>query len=231
MLDTHSHSLFGGPMLDLIMVPDDGGMLEGKWPKAACDTWGPMINQSRQASGVTFAGEFSGSPNHCGLFLRGVGTESTNHNDSSTTIGRTLIVRRSRALGTLSRRALIHLEIGFSGLGRYFGQDRDASLVLLTQPAQRVDSYRRTHHRWGMCWPLPLPYPSMGMGPPMEKGRPDIQHRRLFIVSLPLAAHHSQGSVSRCLSNPTYTNTRSVTIMLVQTYSSVSASVTKSVDG
>jgi len=53
------------------------------WPKQACSAWGPSLNTSRSAFGVTVAGEFSNGYNDCGLYLTGVnGTQAYGGNCS-----------------------------------------------------------------------------------------------------------------------------------------------------
>jgi len=59
-------------------VDDANGNPGGKWPAQACNAWGPSINASQSAFGVTIAGEWAASPNACGYFLAGVGPESPN---------------------------------------------------------------------------------------------------------------------------------------------------------
>ncbi|KAF8970877.1 glycoside hydrolase family 5 protein [Flammula alnicola] len=78
MMDQHKYFSFGGVQTAPIGVVGVQGIPGGKWPLTACNSWGPSINQSRTTVGVTFAGEFAGSPNDCGLFLRGVGQNSSN---------------------------------------------------------------------------------------------------------------------------------------------------------
>ncbi|KAJ7904777.1 glycoside hydrolase family 5 protein [Mycena olivaceomarginata] len=78
ILDTHPYFSFGGIDTSSIAVNDDKGNPGGKWPTQACNAWGPSINASQTAFGVTISGEWAASPNDCGYFLRGVGAESTN---------------------------------------------------------------------------------------------------------------------------------------------------------
>ena len=80
MLDTHPYFAFNGqPNGEPVNTPADGdaSQLGGKWPLAACNGWGASLNQSRQAFGVTIAGEFSNAINNCGLFVNGVGGSGT----------------------------------------------------------------------------------------------------------------------------------------------------------
>ncbi|KAJ7235008.1 glycoside hydrolase superfamily [Mycena haematopus] len=75
MLDTHPYFAFDGqPNLAPIATGTgvDGVGAGGIWPAQACNAWGPSINASRAAFGVTVAGEFSTGYNDCGLFLTGV---------------------------------------------------------------------------------------------------------------------------------------------------------------
>ncbi|KAI0717235.1 glycoside hydrolase [Cerioporus squamosus] len=76
VLDDHPYFAFtGAPNREPVNVTADGsdGMLMGgKWPKQACDQWGPERNASRKAFGITLAGEFSNAINDCGLYVIGV---------------------------------------------------------------------------------------------------------------------------------------------------------------
>ncbi|KAJ6502951.1 glycoside hydrolase family 5 protein [Mycena vitilis] len=78
ILDTHPYFAFDQqPNNAPIATSDDPASAGGIWPKQACSAWGPSINTSRTAFGVTVAGEFSNGYNDCGLFLTGVnGTQS-----------------------------------------------------------------------------------------------------------------------------------------------------------
>ncbi|KAJ6565741.1 glycoside hydrolase superfamily, partial [Mycena sp. CBHHK59/15] len=73
ILDTHPYFAFDqqpndAPIATGTDASDEGGV----WPKQACSAWGPGINNSRSAFGVTVAGEFSNGYNDCGLYLTGV---------------------------------------------------------------------------------------------------------------------------------------------------------------
>lgn len=46
ILDEHPYFSFGGVQLDPISVPGSDGQPGGKWPRAACDNWGPPTNQT-----------------------------------------------------------------------------------------------------------------------------------------------------------------------------------------
>nr|ADX07305.1 putative cellulase/exo-1,3-beta-glucanase [Flammulina velutipes] len=78
ILDQHPYFSFGGVFEDPIATEAEDGLPGGIWPKRACDSWGPGTNTSQQNFGITIAAEFAASPNDCGLFLKGVGAESTN---------------------------------------------------------------------------------------------------------------------------------------------------------
>lgn len=78
ILDTHPYFSFGAIDTSPIAVTNAAGNPGGKWPLQACSSWGPSINASQSAFGVTFAGEWAASPNDCGQFLRGAGVNSTN---------------------------------------------------------------------------------------------------------------------------------------------------------
>ncbi|KAL0572392.1 hypothetical protein V5O48_009570 [Marasmius crinis-equi] len=82
-LDTHPYLAFGGgPNSDPIATGlgmDAGGI----WPSQVCNAWGPSLNRSRSAFGITVAGEFSNGYNDCGLFLKGVPGSHTFGGDCS----------------------------------------------------------------------------------------------------------------------------------------------------
>ncbi|CAA7271152.1 unnamed protein product [Cyclocybe aegerita] len=78
ILDEHPYFAFGGINTDPIAAVGDTGIAGGQWPLSACNAWGPATNSSRRNFGVTFGGEFSASPNDCGLFMVGVGQVSSN---------------------------------------------------------------------------------------------------------------------------------------------------------
>ncbi|KDR72002.1 hypothetical protein GALMADRAFT_1344210 [Galerina marginata CBS 339.88] len=67
ILDEHPYFAFGGLDTDPVDVNGPSGQPGGKWSPLA-----------RQNFGVTLGGEFSASPNDCGLFLLGVDKVSTN---------------------------------------------------------------------------------------------------------------------------------------------------------
>jgi hypothetical protein len=73
ILDTHPYFAFNGnPNIQPISTGTGAGA-GGIWPGQACTAWGPGMNASQTAFGVTVAGEFSAGYNDCGLFVRGVG--------------------------------------------------------------------------------------------------------------------------------------------------------------
>ncbi|KJA24157.1 glycoside hydrolase family 5 protein [Hypholoma sublateritium FD-334 SS-4] len=79
IMDEHPYFSFGGVQLDPIgIVSNQSGIPGGKWPLAACNSWGASTNDSRKNFGVTIGGEFAASPNDCGLYLRGVNITSEN---------------------------------------------------------------------------------------------------------------------------------------------------------
>ncbi|KAJ7086334.1 glycoside hydrolase family 5 protein [Mycena belliarum] len=91
ILDTHPYFAFDQQKNDApIATSEDAATAGGIWPAQACSAWGPSLNTSRTAFGVTVAGEFSNGYNDCGLYLTGVnGTTSFGGNcalfqDSST---------------------------------------------------------------------------------------------------------------------------------------------------
>lgn len=73
MIDTHPYFAFDGEPNDAPIATGTGLQAGGTWPQLACNTFGPPINQSQVAFGVTIAGEFSVGYNDCGLYLTGVG--------------------------------------------------------------------------------------------------------------------------------------------------------------
>ncbi|KAJ7758995.1 glycoside hydrolase family 5 protein [Mycena maculata] len=73
ILDTHPYFAFDQQPNDApIATGTDPATAGGTWPLQACNSWGPLINTSRSAFGVTVAGEFSNGYNDCGLYLNGV---------------------------------------------------------------------------------------------------------------------------------------------------------------
>ncbi|KAH9484569.1 putative glucan 1,3-beta-glucosidase D [Psilocybe cubensis] len=78
ILDQHPYFSFGGPQTAPIGVVGDQGIPGGQWPLTACNVWGPTTNTTRANFGVMIAGEFSASPNDCGFWLLGVGSQSSN---------------------------------------------------------------------------------------------------------------------------------------------------------
>lgn len=62
-LDTHPYFAFG----------DQSTAPIASYAPQACSVWGPLINGSMAAVGMTVAGEFSLATNDCGLYVNGVG--------------------------------------------------------------------------------------------------------------------------------------------------------------
>lgn len=62
-MDTHPYFAFSGQSTAPI----------SSYAPQACTAWGPMMNTSMGAFGMTVAGEFSLATNDCGLFVNGVG--------------------------------------------------------------------------------------------------------------------------------------------------------------
>ena len=63
----------GGPRAS--HVTTDGRPTEvvsGKWPLQACNSWGAMMNNTRQAFGATVAVEFCNGMHDCGLCIAGI---------------------------------------------------------------------------------------------------------------------------------------------------------------
>ncbi|KAJ7017163.1 glycoside hydrolase family 5 protein [Mycena alexandri] len=84
ILDTHPYFSFGGqPNNQPIATSEDPATAGGPWPGSACSGWGPGMNTSRQAFGVTVAGEFSNGYNDCGLYLTGVNGSQSYGGDCS----------------------------------------------------------------------------------------------------------------------------------------------------
>lgn len=76
-MDTHPYFAFGGGANTDPISSGTGANAGGIWPKQACSSWGGGINSSQSAFGVTVAGEFSNGFNDCGLFVRGVGGQTS----------------------------------------------------------------------------------------------------------------------------------------------------------
>ncbi|KZT18580.1 glycoside hydrolase family 5 protein [Neolentinus lepideus HHB14362 ss-1] len=73
VLDTHPYFAFDGQPNNAPIATTEPSV-GGVWPRQACSAWGPGMNQSLAAFGVTVAGEWSVGYNECGLFVEGVGT-------------------------------------------------------------------------------------------------------------------------------------------------------------
>ncbi|EPQ55353.1 glycoside hydrolase [Gloeophyllum trabeum ATCC 11539] len=71
ILDTHPYFAFDGAPNNAPIATTDPNV-GGVWPQQACNGWGPNMNQSQEAFGVTVAGEWSVGYNDCGLFVEGV---------------------------------------------------------------------------------------------------------------------------------------------------------------
>ncbi|KAF9524461.1 glycoside hydrolase family 5 protein [Crepidotus variabilis] len=80
VLDSHPYFSFAGQNDAPLDVNGDTGLPGGPWPIAACDGWGSTFNTSRKNFGITIGGEFSSSPNDCGLYLLGIKATSSNPN-------------------------------------------------------------------------------------------------------------------------------------------------------
>ncbi|KAF8911676.1 glycoside hydrolase superfamily [Gymnopilus junonius] len=71
-LDSHPYFAFdNSPATDPIDTGTGSGA-GGVWPSEACNRWMDTFNASRNAFGVTYAGEWSNGFNDCGLFLKGI---------------------------------------------------------------------------------------------------------------------------------------------------------------
>lgn len=77
ILDTHPYFAFDGQSIGPPIATGTGISAGGIWPQQACNAWGPGINTSQTAFGVTIAGEFSDGYNDCGLYLTGVGNTAS----------------------------------------------------------------------------------------------------------------------------------------------------------
>lgn len=77
ILDTHPYFAFDGSS-DWSPIATGAGLSAGGiWPQQACNSFGPGINTSQTAFGITIAGEFSTGYNDCGLYLTGVGNTAS----------------------------------------------------------------------------------------------------------------------------------------------------------
>jgi aryl-phospho-beta-D-glucosidase BglC (GH1 family) len=84
-IDVHPYFAFDGQPNTAPLAVDDGtGESGGVWPLQACNTFGPDMNVSQTAFGVSMAGEFSSAINDCGLYLLGVGNAATYTGDCTT---------------------------------------------------------------------------------------------------------------------------------------------------
>ncbi|KAG1767470.1 glycoside hydrolase family 5 protein [Suillus placidus] len=77
ILDTHPYFAFDGQSIGPPIATGTGLSAGGIWPQQACSAWGPGINTSQTAFGITIAGEFSDGYNDCGLYLTGVGNTAS----------------------------------------------------------------------------------------------------------------------------------------------------------
>ncbi|KAG1738187.1 glycoside hydrolase family 5 protein [Suillus lakei] len=77
ILDTHPYFAFDSQSTGPPIATGTGLSAGGVWPQQACNAWGPGINTSQTAFGVTIAGEFSDGYNDCGLYLTGVGNTAS----------------------------------------------------------------------------------------------------------------------------------------------------------
>ncbi|KAG1804107.1 glycoside hydrolase family 5 protein [Suillus subaureus] len=77
ILDTHPYFAFDSQSDWSPIATGTGLSAGGIWPQQACSAWGPGINTSQTAFGITIAGEFSGGYNDCGLYLTGVGNTAS----------------------------------------------------------------------------------------------------------------------------------------------------------
>jgi len=81
-LDTHPYFAFSGQANNQpITTQAADGKPGGIWPAQACTAWGPGVNASKTAFGVTIAGEFSNGFNDCGLFLKGTFSYTPSYGD------------------------------------------------------------------------------------------------------------------------------------------------------
>ncbi|KAJ6528915.1 glycoside hydrolase superfamily [Mycena capillaripes] len=84
ILDTHPYFAFNNqPNNQPIATGEDAASAGGRWPAAACSSWGGSLNTSRSQFGVTVAGEFSNGFNDCGLYLTGVNGSQSYGGDCS----------------------------------------------------------------------------------------------------------------------------------------------------
>ncbi|KIM55421.1 glycoside hydrolase family 5 protein [Scleroderma citrinum Foug A] len=72
MIDTHPYFAFDGQTNTEPIATGVGLLAGGQWPQMACNSFGPPMNQSQTAFGVSIAGEFSTAYTACGLFVSGV---------------------------------------------------------------------------------------------------------------------------------------------------------------
>jgi glucan 1,3-beta-glucosidase len=83
ILDTHPYFAFDGQPNDDPIATGTGSNAGGVWPGRACSSWGPGVNTSQVAFGVTVAGEFSNGYNDCGFYLKGIPGTTTYGGDCS----------------------------------------------------------------------------------------------------------------------------------------------------
>ncbi|KAF9002759.1 glycoside hydrolase superfamily [Cyathus striatus] len=236
MLDEHPYFSFGGPQPDPLGVLGPNGQPGGPWPQRACDNWGPSTNQSRTNFGVVFAGEFSASPNDCGLFLTGVNSTASTpdcgpYNDWQS------------YNDTMKAGIQNFVEASFDALGDWFFWTwKIAPSAASGQIETPLWSYQLgVREGWiptdprvafGMCAALgTLPSPFNDTYEPWQTG---AQTSTIAPSSSSMFAFPPQsfaGAVVPLSLMPTYTSTGTILTLPVETFTGAPASVTSAVDG
>ncbi|KAK2459491.1 hypothetical protein APHAL10511_008475 [Amanita phalloides] len=235
MMDKHDYFAFGGPQPAALDVNGANGLLGGQWPLLACKSWGPDMNNSRSTFGVTFAGEFSASPNDCGLYLRGVNipSQTTNCSVYSQSVDWTVsmktgvqnfVMASMDAFGdwffwtwkiAAAQSGNIETPLWSYQLGYRNGwipaDPRSASGMCESAGYTPSTSFGGTFLPWQTGTPSSIPASSTSMYP----WPPASITSAVVPVSL----------------MPTYTNTATITTLPVPTFTSVPSSVTKGFNG
>ncbi|KAF8176767.1 glycoside hydrolase family 5 protein [Pholiota molesta] len=235
ILDQHPYFSFGGVQMDPIgVIGNQTGIPGGKWPLSVCNNWGPSSNQSRQNFGVTIAGEFAGSPNDCGLYVRGVGENATSpqcpeydpwesYNSTMKAGIQNFIMSQFDALGDWffwtwkiapSQAGRIEAPLWSYQLGLQEGwipKDPRTASGMCAALGAHSDIFDGVYQPWQTGTPSSIPASSSAQfpWPPATITSADVP------VSL----------------MPTYTNTASIITMPPATFTAAPSSITKGVDG
>ncbi|KAF9450270.1 glycoside hydrolase family 5 protein [Macrolepiota fuliginosa MF-IS2] len=234
MMDQHPYFSFGGSQPDPIDVPGADGSPGGQWPLQACNSWGPRTNQTRSGFGLIIGGEFSASPNDCGLFLNGVNgqpatpgcTDFDDWENYSTAMKQGVENFVTATFDALGDWFFWTWKIGASKAGRietplwsyqlglrngWIPQDPRVALGKCASLGASSDPFDGKYQPWQTGTPSSIPAVSTSQfpWPPAAITQADVE---LSVL-------------------PTYTNTAPIITMPPATFTSVPSQVTATVDG